>query len=379
MNIKINELADLRKHLHKFPELSGFEKNTAKEITRFAQRYSPDKIVENIGGNGVAVVFEGVSPGKTVLLRCELDALPIDEKNDIPHRSTVAGVSHLCGHDGHMAIMAGMIMRISENRPQKGRVILLFQPSEETGEGAQNVIRDEKFKSLTPDIVFALHNIPGFPINSVVIKNNEFASSSKGMIIKLIGKTSHAAHPEKGINPALAVSQIIQKMLEITNENKLLKDFALITVVGVKVGSRAFGTSAGDGEIMVTLRSSKNEDMEIISDECVRVSQAISLKYGLALKIEFAEHFPATVNNPQYAEIIRESAIDCGLKTEEIENPFRWSEDFGHFTSNFKGAMFGLGSGTDFPSLHNPDFDFPDELIDSGINMFYTIVKKVIV
>lgn len=193
------QLIELRKELHKYPELSGKESQTAKRIIEFAKRFNPDEIISKVGGEGVLVIFEGEQKGKTILIRCDLDALPIDEENAFEHKSVYENISHKCGHDGHMSIVSGLIPILSENKIKKGKVVLLFQPAEETGQGASLVLSDAKFTKLKPDFAFALHNLPGFKKNQIIIKKDVFASASKGLIIRLKGKTSHAGEPERGI------------------------------------------------------------------------------------------------------------------------------------------------------------------------------------
>jgi len=373
-----NNLIKFRKRIHKYPEIAGNEKNTAKMVVAFAKKFKPDKIIQKIGGYGIAVIFEGKNKGPVVLIRCELDALPITETNKFNFRSTKKNVSHKCGHDGHMTIVSGLIPLLSKNKISKGKVILLYQPSEETGEGAKRILEDKKFQSIKPDFVFALHNLPGFEKNNILIRKNVFASASKGMIIKLKGKTSHAAEPEKGINPSLAVAEIIQSLSFLSKKLNKVKDFILITPIHAKIGEPAFGTSAGYAEVMFTLRSFKNKDMNILTKEAVKTVDTISKKYKLKKEINFTEIFPATVNDEKCAELIKDSANEYKLKVRTLKKPFKWSEDFGHFTGQFRGAIFGLGAGINQPALHNPDYDFSDEIIETGINIFYTIIKKII-
>jgi amidohydrolase len=160
---RMEALILLRKELHKNPEVSGKELQTSKRIISFLEKQAPDEIITEIGGAGIAAIYKSKEAGKTVLFRCELDALPIEEINSFEHRSLINGVSHKCGHDGHMAILCGLASELSQNRPETGTIILLFQPAEEDGSGAQKVFSDTKFASLKPDYVFALHNLPGFP------------------------------------------------------------------------------------------------------------------------------------------------------------------------------------------------------------------------
>ncbi|MDZ7764991.1 MAG: amidohydrolase [Melioribacteraceae bacterium] len=210
-----SELTQLRKELHKHPELSGEESDTAGRIVEYAKRYDPDEIITSLGGNGVAIVFNGEEKGKTILIRCDLDALPIEEENDFDHKSIEKNVSHKCGHDGHMAIVSGLIPLLAENKIKKGKVVLLYQPAEEIGQGAEWVINDDKFKELIPDYAFALHNLPKFNTGQVVVREKGFAAASKGLIVRLKGKTAHAGHPERGITPSPAVAELIQQLTSI--------------------------------------------------------------------------------------------------------------------------------------------------------------------
>ncbi|MBE0638091.1 MAG: amidohydrolase [Bacteroidales bacterium] len=376
-NDQLNQIIALRKDLHKNPELSGVEIETAKKIKAFLKLCSADEIIEDVGGHGLIAIYESRIPGKSILLRADMDALPIPEINDFEHHSVNAFVSHKCGHDGHLVILAGVAQQLRSNPPEKGRVILLFQPAEETGEGAVTVINDSKFKDLQIDFVFALHNLPGFRKNSIIIRKQHFAAASKGMIIKLSGKTSHAANPEQGISPALAISEIISKFSGLSNAREGFDAFKLITIIHARLGERAFGTSPGYAEVMATLRSYSNDDMELLTNKAINIVEQIADKYGLHEKIEWTEQFPASVNDDECVDLVRTVAVENKFPVREMAEPFRWSEDFGQFLSRHPGALFGVGAGKNHPSLHNPDYDFPDEIIKTGIAMFYGIIKKV--
>lgn len=373
----LNELFALRKALHKHPELSGKEIFTSEKLASYVASNQPNEILTQLGGTGFAAVFEGKSPGKTILFRAELDALPISETNDFGHKSAFAGISHKCGHDGHATILAGLSRRLHQNPIKSGKVILLFQPAEETGNGAKAILSDEKFERIKPDFVFALHNLPGFPLNQIVVGDTNFAAASKGMIVNLFGKTAHAAYPESGLSPALAMTGIIRDFIQLSLEKQGFEDFVLLTIIHSRLGDVAFGTSPGYAEVMATLRSNNNRDMEILTQKAIKIVEETTDKFGLTENISFAEEFPATVNHPVAVDFVRKSATINGFKIHEINQPFRWSEDFGHFTNKFPGALFGIGSGKNHPDLHNPDYDFPDEIIETGIRVFYGIVEEV--
>jgi amidohydrolase len=376
----LNELIALRKSLHANPELAHKERTTAEALKNFIIKFNPDEIIENIGGNGIAFIYKGKEEGPTVLIRAELDALPIIEECEFDYISKNIGISHKCGHDGHMTILAGLAHKLNDSKPSKGKVVLLFQPAEEIGEGAEKVIFDEKFKEIKPDYAFALHNLPGFEKHEIIVRNNIFAVASVGMKIQLIGKTSHAAHPENGISPANAAAEIIQIFNSLIDSRKNEKfDFGLVTVIHVNIGEKAFGTSPGYAEIYATLRANSDDDLEIIKSNCVETVKHVAENEKLKFEISWTEAFPATVNDVDTVNKILNAADQLKLKVNKIDSPFRWTEDFGHFTKIARGALFGLGAGKQTPQLHNPDYDFPDELISTGINVFYKIVNEILI
>ncbi|MBI9036521.1 MAG: amidohydrolase [Bacteroidales bacterium] len=371
------EIIKLRKELHKHPEVSNNEYKTSERIINYVKKFNPDEIIK-LGETGVAFAFYGKEKGKTVVFRSELDALPIKEKSGVEYASVNDHIAHSCGHDGHMAILTGLSQKISGNRPARGKVVILFQPAEEVEQGAQDIVENPKFIEIKPDYIFALHNVPGFEKHKIILKNGSFASASKGMTIKLTGKTSHAAEPENGISPADAISKIIKKLHDLRDNKELFKDFVLLTIIHIQLGEISFGTSPGYAELRVTLRTFENEDMKVLTDNCEIIIKEISKAEKLSIEISYSETFPATVNNDECVSIVEESAKQINLDTEYIEKPFKWSEDFAYFTEKYNACYFGLGSGKDQPQLHNPDFDFPDDIIESGINIFYAIYKKTL-
>ncbi|MEQ8360622.1 MAG: amidohydrolase [Cytophagales bacterium] len=363
-----------RKHLHQHPELSGREYKTADYISNAMKSYAPDEEIK-LAETGRAFVFNGDQEGPTVLFRAELDALPINEEDNLEYKSKNPGIAHSCGHDGHMAILLALAKLISEKRPKKGRIIILFQPAEETGQGAKNVIADKAFSKIKPDFAFSLHNIPGRPKHSIIIKDRSFASASKGLTLKLFGKTSHAAEPENGINPSVAISKIILQLDDILNAS-VYEKLVLITIVNIHVGEIAFGTSAGYGELRMTLRAFRDGDMKILTEKTEALIKSIAKDEGLQSDIAYSEVFPATTNNDDCLEIIKNAAEFYNLSLIERSEPFKWSEDFGYFSEICHCGFFGLGSGENQPSLHNPDYDFPDEIIETGAKMFLKISEN---
>ena len=371
----LNKLIDFRKDLHKHPELSQKEHETQKRIIDFLSGMGVEGV--KVGGTGVMVTFDSGKPGKKILLRSDHDALPIQEINDFEHASVVKGVSHKCGHEGHTTIMCGIAHHFKNNPIKTGKVVLIFQPAEENGEGAKAVLADSKFDA-NPDLVFALHNLPGYKLNTVVHKEASFTAAAKSIIVKMDGKTSHAAEPELGNNPAKAIADLIQMFEDVCQPDLSRKDFALTTPIYIHMGELSYGVSAGHGEVHYTLRTRNNPRMEQLVDDVLEGIERITKEYDLKKDISWTEEFESNQNAPEAVKLIREAIETHQLEDEERDVPFKWGEDFGLFTERFKGAMFGIGSGLDCPALHNPDYDFPDEIIPTGIKMFTTIAENAL-
>tara|TARA_R110000744_G_scaffold231447_1_gene349624 strand:- start:1968 stop:3101 length:1134 start_codon:yes stop_codon:yes gene_type:complete len=371
-------LISLRKELHTYPEVSGKENDTAKRIVEFVQDYRPTNIIENIGGEGVAIVYEFGDNGPTVVIRCELDALPILEENTFEHRSKNKGVSHKCGHDGHMAIVAGLSIWLAEAQFKNGKVVLLFQPAEETGKGAANMLADVKFTSLAPDYVFALHNLPGQKLHSIVVKPGYFTATVQSLCIHLKGKKAHASEPENGVNPSLAVAELIQVFSSFANPNFESNDFSLLTPICINIGKKTYGISPENAELHYTIRTWSGQLMSELEDKIKDAVDVVAKKYQLSHNIDWFEFFPTSENNALCVELVEKVTTQKGFDLKKMNTPLRFGEDFGWFSQHYNSAIFGLGAGEQHPSLHHADYDFPDELIDTGIAMFKGLITEIL-
>lgn len=374
----IQQLIALRREIHRFPELSGKEVETAQRIVNFLTPFEPDQIITNLGTTGVAAVYDFGNIETTIMIRCELDALPIQEINPFEYRSTINSVSHKCGHDGHMVIVAGLAGWLQNAELSNARVVLLFQPAEETGEGAPGVMSDPKFESIIPDYIFALHNLPGFPLHQVVTTGSEFTSTVQSVSISLHGKESHAAEPENGLNPALAIAELINAYNDIVINDVNSNDFTLITPVYSSMGSRDYGVSPADAELHLTVRTWTTEQMNSLMERIQDIAIRVARKHTLKHELMWFDYFAATKNDDFCNSVIKESAKKNKLDSLYQDHPFKFGEDFGVFTQRYPGAMFGIGAGTNAPALHNPDYDFPDEIIETGMSMFKEIINTTL-
>jgi len=369
-------LTALRHDLHRQPEISGEEQKTAARIVKELNALGADRIWENLGGHGVAAEFVGLENGPTVMIRCELDALPIIEESTLAYRSEIAGKAHLCGHDGHMCMVVGVALGLAR-RPARGRVVLLFQPAEETGFGAQAVIDDARWPQLRPDYAFAYHNVPGRPIAEIGLREGSANCASRGMQIHFRGKSSHAAAPEDGVSPGAAMANIIQQIPGLCTGDVSDADFSLCTLTHVRLGEPTFGVAPGEGEMRLTLRCRTDSRMR----ELIQQLQAMldDISDPLEISIEWHDIFLGAENNAEATGIARQAAKQLGLELYDMDQPMRWSEDFGRFgLDGVKTTMIFLGAGESQPQLHNPDYDFPDNLIPVGAELLLESINQIL-
>ncbi len=372
---QLAKLTARRRDLHQMPEVSGEEQKTAAKVVEYLSEFKPDQIVTGLGGHGVAAVYKGAEPGPTIAIRCELDGLPIQEISDLPYASRYAGKGHLCGHDGHMTMVLGVAEALAQDWPGKGRVVLIFQPAEETGKGAKAFRADPRFQDLSPDVLFSLHNLPGLAFGLVELCSGPANCASRGLRIALTGKTSHAAAPQDGASPAGAIAALLTALSELGRGGALDDAYALTTVTHAQLGAATFGVAPGEGEIWVTLRTVTDARMDQLMTEAEALTNQVARAYGLQVSMSYDDVFEACTNDAMAVDCLAKACKSQSVPCQISETPQRFSEDFGQFGKSAKAAMFWLGAGEDHPQLHNPDYDFPDQLIPIGTGIFLEAIK----
>jgi amidohydrolase len=261
---------------------------------------------------------------------------------------------------------------------KKGKILLFFQSAEEIGAGAKAAIESGIFKQFPIDYAFAFHNFPGFPMGEIIVKKGLFTPCVESGIFELIGKTSHAAEPSKGINPALAIAEIIQYFDSLNNPDKTSTNFFVATPIHIEMGEKAYGTSAGKATIGYTFRNWENEKFDAMKAKIIQKVDEVSNKYKLEFSANWIESFNANNNNATAYNEVKIAAKTQKFDLLDLEKPFEFGEDFGLFTKKYKGAMFGIGSGINQAPLHSSKFDFPDELLEIGSSMFYQMSKQIL-
>lgn len=376
---KMKILENLRIKLNRNAELSGQEKNTNKIINKFLERTNPDIHIRNIGGYGIIAVYKGKNDGRNIMLRADIDGLniPMDSQlTKCERQKANYQFSHRCGHDGHAAILCGVALKLGKNRPEKGNVILVFQAAEETGEGAEAIINDALFHDFKIDLAFALHNIPGFAKHQVIIRKNCFAAASQGLKLIFNGKTSHASQADKGNNPQKILPTLLDAFQRKYENMKNDKYHTTLTVTYVVLGEETFGVTPGHAEIWMTLRSYDNDCLNRLTNSTIGLCEYIAKEYKFKFSYSIHEAFAATINSGKNVEIVEKSAQELKLSVNNVKEPFPWSEDFGRFGDICPTCLFGLGCGLDHEPLHSPYYDFEDDIIDTGVNIFEKIINN---
>lgn len=372
----MKDIIELRHLLHANAELSEQEIETNRILNEWVSKTNPDLQIERIGGYGLAALYKGKEPGKRILIRGDIDALHIPEPNNMSYRSQHEGVSHKCGHDGHAAILCGLASLLTDCRPEKGEIVLLFQPAEETGQGAKAILRDPQFEKILPDTAYGLHNLPGFEAGQILVRKGCFAAASFGLKLVFEGKTAHASQPETGRNPSELLAVLIHQLEKKREMLKEVKPLTTFVITHAVLGEETFGVAPGHAEIWLTLRSFDDKHLELLADQVISLCQAKAKDYLFDFSFSMHEAFAATNSSDANVTVIENAAKRLGLSLGHLTEPFRWSEDFGRFGAVCPVGFFGLGSGYAQPALHNPEYDFPDAILEAGINMFAEIINE---
>lgn len=369
----------IRHQLHRLAELSGCEFKTRDFIINRLKEFSPDKIHTFDDCNSIVAEYDFSENGKTTLLRADFDAVPVKETLNLPYSSENEGVAHKCGHDGHTTIMLGVAEQLAlfkrEGDKMNGKVLLLFQSAEETGEGMESFIKTKFLQAYKIDYVFALHNIPAFPLKSVICKDGSFTCSVVSCDIHFTGKPAHAAEPQTGISPILPMLKMAETITSWNQLDMRLPDYQIITIIEVSAGHADYGVAASEGVLRLTIRTKEDTALKSLMKEIETLAAKTAAAGKLSHSIEWLQYFAENRNAPQAVGMIRSAAAGNGLNYIEKEQPFAWGEDFGLLTQSHTGAMFGLGSGEGHPGLHHADYDFPDAIIEPAIKMFISLLK----
>jgi len=362
------DLASFRQHLHQNPELSGEEYKTQKLLIGHLEDLSLS--YTKVAETGILVSFEGQEKGLSLLIRGDMDALPIQEDTALEYASKNTGVSHKCGHDGHTTVLMALVYHFAKEPPKKGNLYLLFQPSEENGQGAAAVLEDPEFKAIHYDRAYAFHNIPGFKLGELYWRDNNFTAGARSLIFRFKGSSSHAAEPEKALSPQALLAKAMQEIEKLAEPKWESEDFSQISLVHAKLGEAAYGITPGEGELHYTIRAWQGEILDGLETKIHNQLAAWAEADNLQIEKESLEEFWPNYNQPEANKLLVACADAQGLSQHQLKEAFRWGEDFGLFLKGKEGALFGMGAGEEHKVLHHPDYDFPDAILEPTVELF---------
>jgi amidohydrolase len=368
------ELVRYRRHFHAHPELSLIEFATAKFIERELREAGYDQIRTGIGKTGILATLQGAKPGPVTLLRADMDALPIEERNDEPYRSLTPGVMHACGHDGHMAILLAVARALRRRADEiTGTIVFCFQPGEEGHSGNKLMIEDGALENPHVDRTFALHLYSGLDVGKVGVRDGAFFASSDRFDIELAGKGGHGALPQSAIDPIVAAAQFVTMLQTVAS-----REIAANQPVVVTVGALHSGTTFNVIPELATLQGSVRAFDETIRAELpVRIERLLAgVCEAMRLTYRFDYHwiYPPTVNDPATNDVVREVAREV-LGEQNLVDPHEivmWSEDMSFMQELRPGAYFLVGARGPRKGIepqHSARFDIDERALEVGFRM----------
>jgi amidohydrolase len=383
MTPSVDEIADLlpaltalRHDLHAHPELAFAEHRTAG-IVAHALRELGLEVHEGIGGTGVVGVLRAGTSRRSVGLRADMDALPLSEDGETSYRSTVLGVHHGCGHDGHTAMLLGAARQLARTRCFDGTVVFIFQPAEEGRGGARAMVEDGLFERFPCDAVYALHNWPDLPLGSAQTRPGTIMAAADRFDITLRGRGGHAAQPHQTPDALLAASQLVTQLNTIVARRIAPGESAVLSVTRIE-GGHSHNVLPAEVQVTGTVRSFDAASQDTIEAALRATVQGIALASGAEVEVMYTRYYPATVNSAPEAALALAAAAAAGLATSVAARPAFTSEDFAFMLRARPGAYLWLGQGrgdaaSDRP-LHHPGYDFNDDALPLGIRWFVAVV-----
>jgi len=390
---ELTDFITIRKDFHANPELKYEEYRTSKKISEYLKNWNFDSVVTGIGKTGVVGVLNGKlkrhHDSRSIGLRADMDALPMQEENHFSHASRFPGKMHACGHDGHTTILLAAAKKLSEKRNFCGKVNFIFQPAEEGGGGGKAMIEDGLFQNFPCDEVYALHNWPGLPEGVFGFNPSAIMGSSNQFEINIQGKGGHAAMPHLCIDPILVASHLVQALQTIISRGVKPVDSVALSVSQINAGQSP-NIISESCRLLGTVRTFSEKTLDLVEKRILEICNYLPKTFGASAKLEFLRQYPPTINNSKITKL----AIDVAKKNfgfeKVIENiePTMGAEDFAYMLQKVPGTYFFLGNGEMTGihrekghgigpcSLHNSNYDFNDNLIEIGANFWVSLVNS---
>ena len=373
MNLKPENLAEIRRDFHRFPELGFQEKRTKEKIASYLKELGLDVH----SGVGIVGVLHGGKGRKVIGLRADMDALPIHETNTHNYISKNTGIMHACGHDGHMTMLLGAAHKLSTNTNFNGTIVFIFQPNEEHGLGAKAMMDEGLLENFPIEEIYGIHNLPGIPTGQLLTRPGLICSSESLFEIKIKGTGGHSSMPQLGRDTITIGAEIVQAIQAIISRKISSGSGAVVSVTEfISNGQR--NVLPGETILKGDVRTRLPDDRKKIELYLNQITSGIAKAHDIEIDVFFETEFVETVNHTIPTEAVLKTAKRSGLKTNECE-PMSFSEDFAHFSNAVPGCFFLFGNGIDGANnkpLHSSDYDFNDDLLPIGADFWANLAKN---
>ncbi len=373
--MELSHLVALRRDLHAHPELGFAEQRTAGIVAEFLTALGIE-VHRAIGKTGVVGVLRRGDSARSIGLRADMDALPMNDDGSQPWKSTRDGVCHACGHDGHTVMLLGAAQALAASGAFNGTVYFIFQPAEEGLAGAQAMIDDGLFRRFPCDAVYAVHNWPGLPLGSAQTRAGPIMAAADRFDITVQGGGGHAAQPHLSPDTLLATSELVVQLNTIVARAVDPCEPALLTVTRIQ-GGFSHNMIPAQASITGTVRTFNPQVQDVVEQRLRQMAEHVTAAHGLQAEVRYHRYYPATINSAPEATIALQAARAAGLTAEEAAKPALTSEDFSFMLQARPGAYLWLGAGDSRP-LHHCAYDFNDEVIPSGIRWFCAVVQETL-
>jgi hippurate hydrolase len=374
-----NEIAAWRQDLHAHPELLYEVHRTAASVADKLKAFGCDEVVTGLGRTGVVGVIRGrKAGGKTIGLRADMDALPIEEANDLPYKSTVPGKMHACGHDGHTAMLLGAARYLAETRNFAGTAVVIFQPAEEGGAGAKAMLDDGMIARFGIGEFYGMHNYPGMPVGQFGIRSGPIMASADYITIDIEGVGGHAARPHMTIDTVLVGAQIINNIQSVVSRNVDPLKSAVVSICMFQAGNTD-NVLPQTVRLRGTARSLDAKVRDLLEQRLGRVVEGTAMAYGAKAKLTYRRNYPVLVNHDTETEFAASVASQVAGSDRVDTNlpPMMGAEDFSFMLNEKPGAFIWIGNG-DSAGLHHPSYNFNDEAIPLGTSYWAKLVETAL-
>lgn len=371
------DLKATRQHLHANPELSFEEAETARYVADKLEAWGYT-VTRNVGGHGVVATLKNGTGTKSIGIRADMDALPIEEETGVAYSSTVSGKMHACGHDGHTTMLLGAAEYLARTRRFNGVVTLIFQPAEEAGQnsGAQRMIADGLFERFPIDAIFGLHNHPGMPAGALLTRPGPIMAGGNTVRITIIGKGGHASRPHLTVDPVLVACNLVVTLQSIVSRNVDPTQTAVVTVSTIHAGE-ASNVIPNAAKISMSVRFFDPAIATLLEERIRKLTASVAEGHGATAEIEYEYGYPVVVNSEKETAFAREVAEEL-VGTDNVSTcpPLPGSEDFAYFLHHRPGSFLRLGNGKESQILHSSKYDFNDSSLTTGSAMWARLAER---